>query len=488
MGLLDLVFLGEKPELKAQSAPPSETGLLSAGIKDIPIFLGLPNDQRVNFLRQYGAALWVYVCVYEIASAATEVDIKLFQSGGKPKRIGESRRNGNSTRRPSKLDPSKMEEIFDNQLLDLIERPNPYMAEGEFITALFTYLELKGDCFILLVGNKGENQAPKELYFLNPDRVQIVPHPTEYIAGYVYEVDGQLFRYYPWDIIHIKYFNPNNEYYGQSPLDAMEDTLISERNAILYNASFYKNQSVPTGILQVDHELTDDAFKRLKRQWRQAMEGVLNAHKTAILEEGMDYKILSMSQKEAEFIQSRNMNRSEILAAFGVPPVIAGLETLNYATAQIQERIFWAKTIKPKMTRVLQQLNAKLSPLFGEGLMLRGDWDSIPALQMNEEIKLRKATESFRTGLITINEARGLLGFDKISGEQAKDGLGDKLFLPMNLIPQGEDDEPPPPKKPNKPNQDTDNEDEDEDENEDNDEDKRLLLGDLYEGEIPKKW
>lgn len=437
MGLLDLLYQKMSQE-KAQT-PPVAGAMSSVGVRDIPIFLGLEGPQQMDFLKMYGVAVWVYICVYEIALSASSIEFKLFQGKGK-KKLGES-----SNGKPAKQDPSKMEELFDHPLMQLLDKPNPWMSGSDFINATFTYLELRGNCYYLLVNKPGKifvGSPPLELYILNPDRVGIIPHKDKYIQGYRYEVDGQYIRYEPEDVIHLKYFNPTNEYYGQSPLEALQDTIFSERNAIIYNSAFYKNSSMPPGVLKADKALDDKAYRRLKREWQQAMAGAHNKHKTAILPEGLDYKVISINQKDAEFINSRMMNRAEVMAAYGVPPVIAGLETLSYATAQIQQQVYWSKTILPKFKYLLKRLNAQLLPLYDENLLLQGAFEDIPALQLDEGIKTQKAVASFQSGLASQNEARELMGFDSLGS------AGDKFYLPMNLVPQDELLNPTPPVTP----------------------------------------
>jgi phage portal protein BeeE len=113
-------------------------------------------------------------------------------------------------------------------LLDLIARPNPRQDGPSFLESVSAHLLLAGNAYIEAVGLAGDggqgNVAVRELYALRPDRMKVVPGPDGWPQAYEYTVGGTIVRFDQTaalpPVLHLTLFNPLDDYYGLSPLEA----------------------------------------------------------------------------------------------------------------------------------------------------------------------------------------------------------------------------------------------------------------------------
>ena len=376
-------------------------------------FIGGGDTAQRDLLAQYGRAVWIYIAVYAIANAVSTINYKVFRTKGDEK-----------------------EEVTDpnHPLVKLLKTVNPWMTSYDLWYATSAYLELKAECYWLLLNSKGEltpTSVPDQIWLLNPDRISIVSGKDELIKGYLYEVDGKRTPFENHEVIYTKYFNPEHDVKGLSALQPLMDVVDNDVEAIKYNRNFFKNSAIPSGVLETEQRLDTIVFNRLKSSWNRMHKGTASAHKMAILESGLKWNDITISQKDSEFIEGRKMNREDILAAYGVPPVIAGLST-QYNTAKQQSENFWKNTIKPKVdTKILATLNSFLAPRFGDDLTIEADWEEIPAFQIDADALSKRLVTEISSGLTSQNEARQVQGKEEIGAE------GDLLYMAANLVPVG---------------------------------------------------
>ena len=136
------------------------------------------------------------------------------------------------------------------------------------------------------------------------------------------------------------------------------------------------------------------------------------------------------SPKDAEFLDMRRFSREEIIAIYGVRPVVVGLlEDNPQANAEIQWRDFWTATMQPKMAKLTDRLNMQSTPLFGDGLAIEWDFSKVGPLQENFSKKVRYADKLNRMGYpINMINRRLNLGFEDVP-------WGDTWFVSPLLVP-----------------------------------------------------
>ena len=260
----------------------------------------------------------------------------------------------------------------DHPLADLIAQPNAGTSGTDFFEALFSNLLLFGNAYVEAVS---VDNAPREFHSLRPDRMSVVPGRNGWPAAYDYTVAGQKVRYdmevesVP-PILHLKCFHPLDDYYGFPPIAAAQVALDTHNAAGFWNKALLDNAARPSGALVYTGadggHLTEQQFERLKLELEENFSGALNAGRPLLLEGGLDWKALSLSPKDMDFIEAKAAAAREIALAFGVPPLVLGLPGdntfSNYAEAN---RAFWRQTIIPLVARTQNSFATWLAPAFG---------------------------------------------------------------------------------------------------------------------------
>lgn len=307
-------------------------------------------------------------------------------------------------------------------LMQLLQSPNPRMARGEFFEALYAYRMIAGNAYMLATG--AQNEPPKELYTLRPDRVQVVAGTHGMPMAYDYTVDAST-RRYDVDtltghsrILHLKQFNPLSDWYGMSPIEAAAYSIDQHNEAAKWNQALLQHGAKPSGALMVKNEqggkLEDSQYNRLKEQMESEFSGSENAGRPLLLEGGLEWVEMSLSPKDMDFIESKHSSARDIALAFGVPPQLLGIPGDNTYSNLAEARLaLWEQSILPLLHNVVGELNAWLVPQFGNHLVLEFDENSISALAPRREAVWNRVRQA---DFLTVNEKRQAVGLAAISG------------------------------------------------------------------------
>lgn len=295
----------------------------------------------------------------------------------------------------------------------LLARPNPRQAGGEFLESLFGHLLLAGNGYCEVLVQAGQ---PFELYCLRSDLVRVVLGPDGWPAAYDYSAGGQVTRMPiapdgACPVLHLKLFDPLDDQYGFAPLSAAQVALEMHEAASRWNKALLDNSARPSGALVYasSDNLSDDQFDRLKAELENAFQGAGNAGRPILLEGGLEWKPLSLSPKDMDFLEARAGAAREIALAFGVPPLLLGLPGDNtYANYAEANRAFWRMTILPLVKRTAGALAQWLQPYFAEEIRLEPDTDGIDVLSEEREALWRRVSAA---DFLTIEEKRAALGY-----------------------------------------------------------------------------
>lgn len=302
--------------------------------------LDLYEQQSGEYLR----SAWVYVAVTRIAEAAALVPYQVYAVDGEAK-IAQN----------------------NHPIERLLRNPNPTLSQFELLESTFGFLELTGNAYWFLSGPLGG--APTEIWPLRPDRVRIAADKQRYVGGYVYTVDGVDVPLDAEEVIHFKRWNPTNDLYGLSPLEAAAIASQTDRHMAIWNRNFFSQEkAIPAGLVTIRNMVSDSDYTRIIREFRESFGGT--ERKTAFIR-GADvsWADIGLSQKETDFLEARQLNRDEIFHIFGIP---LGLYARNAteANATVARQTFLADTIWPKLMRFTQKLTLQLAPFFGPNLII----------------------------------------------------------------------------------------------------------------------
>jgi HK97 family phage portal protein len=345
-----------------------------------PMFPWAHRNDATAQMQAFGAVGTLFSIVNRTSNATAQVDWRLYR-----KSVDGRRATAPST-------PPKRTEVTRHACLDLWNRPNPFMTGQEFREIFQQHIDLTGESDIVIARDP-RSPLPLELWPVRPDRMTPVPHPTEFLSGWIYTgPDGEQVPLGVDEVIQIKMPNPLDPYRGLGPVQALLVDLDSARYSAEWNRNFFLNSAEPGGIIEVDKRLEDDEFTELTTRWREQHQGVAQAHRVAVLEQGK-WVERKFSQKEMQFAELRGVSREIIREAFGIHGHMIGIsEDVNKANAEAGERSFSKWLVTPRCGRIKGMLNNKLLPLYGaQGLEFDHDQVEPPDRQADDRELVAKS-------------------------------------------------------------------------------------------------
>lgn len=271
----------------------------------------------------------------------------------------------------------------------LHDEPNPDMTSFVFRETLMSHLLIWGNAYSQILRDRSGQVIG--LYPLLPDQMSV--HRSEkgklYYVYNRYEEDNPNFQekgsivLSQEEVLHIPGLGFDG-LIGYSPIalakNAVGMTLACEE----YGASFFGNGANPGGVLEHPGILKDPA--KVRDSWNAVYQGTRNAHKVAVLEEGMSYKQIGIPPEEAQFLETRKFQINEIARLFRIPPHMVGdLEKSSFSNIEQQSLEFVKYTLDPWVVRFEQAFKKSLLLpeekkthfiKFNVDGLLRGDYQS----------------------------------------------------------------------------------------------------------------
>lgn len=364
-----------------------------------------PDMKGPEYLGAYKG--WVYSCVNAIAEEVATIELQL-----------------------QRLTSDGWVEVPEHLALSTLADVNPFMSSSDLLIATQSFLELEGNAFWYLPRGS-VTKKPAEIWLLDPTRTYVVKSASEFIGGYVYKNErGEDVPFRREEIIHFKRFNPLNKYRGMGTVQAAALAIDIDTYSATWNRNFFFNSAMPSATLETAGTLTTEQYNRVKAEWDSRYKGVDNAHKLAILQGGLHFNPVSLSQRDMQFLEQRKLSRDEILGIFRVPKTILGItDDVNRANAEATEYVFSKRVIKTRMEFIVDRLNEFYIEMFGEDQKKLKFTYTDPVPQ-NRELVLQANETGLRAGYLTINEVREQEGKPPVNG-------GNEIYLPLNLTPIG---------------------------------------------------
>lgn len=311
-------------------------------------------------------------------------------------------------------------------------QPHPELTSFEWRNMLNAHVDLRGNAYAQIVRNNGGDIV--RLVPLHPDRVTVrrsENYDASGIRPLIYEVTnvglGGTVKLSAFDILHLRGMSTDGMI-GVSPVRVMAEMLGLAMAENEHSSRLFSNGAKPAGVLEHPAKLGDDGRKNLRDSWQKIHGGAENAGKVAILEEGMKFHEVGLSNIDAQLIESRRFSREKIASMYRVPlHMIGGGDKANFTIEQ-QSLNFIAYCLLPIIENWEQRMNTTLltekeqqtlSFKFNVASLVRGD--------------LKTRYDAHRTGVgmagapgwLTVNEVRQMEDMNSIAG-------GDKLFTGMD--------------------------------------------------------
>ena len=308
----------------------------------------------------------------------------------------------------------------------LHDEPNNEMTSFVWRETMLSHLLLYGHSYCQII-RSGRSRIVG-LYPLLPDHMS-VDRDSKGKLTYTYTTsEGRMVLLAPEDVLHIPGLSFDGVM-GYSPI-ALEKAAIGLGIAAEeYGSKFFQNGARPSGILTHPNTVKDPAS--LRASWNAAYGGSGNASRMAVLEEGMTFVPLSMPNNEAQFLETRKFQVTEICRIFRVPPhMIGDLERATFSNIESQNISLAVHTIRPWLVRIEQAINKTLIPENEKGRyyvqfnidgLMRGDYKS----------RMEGYAIARQNGWMSANDIRALENLNSISEEEG----GNAYLVNGNMIP-----------------------------------------------------
>lgn len=344
----------------------------------------------------------VYACVRILAEAIASLPLSVYQTTGLGK-----------------------EKALTHNLYHLLhDEPNSEMTSFVFRETLMSHLLLWGNAYAQII--RDQNGKVLSLYPLLPNKMSVNRDSRGNIY-YVYTRDSDEtpslagygeFYLSDHEVLHIPGLGFDG-LIGYSPIAMAKNAIGMSLATEEYGASFFANGATPGGVLEHPGIVKDP--QRVRESWNSVYQGTKNAHKVAVLEEGMKYQSIAISPEQAQFLETRKFQINEIARIFRVPPHMVGdLEKSSFSNIEQQSLEFVKYTLDPWVTRWEQAMQKALllpgeksqySIKFNVDGLLRGDYQS----RMNGYAIARQ------NGWMSANDIRELENMNLISPEEGGD-------------------------------------------------------------------
>ncbi len=316
-------------------------------------------------------------------------------------------------------------------------QPNSEMTSMQFRESLIAHLLLWGNAYAEI--ERANNNVILGLWPLRPDRMEVKRRDSDNSIYYHYtptDPKDKTRDYDPREILHIAGLGSNG-LTGYSVVSYAREAIGMGLALEEFGARFFENNASPGGIIKLPNALKDEeAVKRLKASWYEAVGTLKNAHKVAVLENGAEWQAMGLPMKDAQFIEGRKFQVEEICRIYRVPPPF--IQDHTHSTFSNIEHLsidFVVHTIRPWLVRIEQAIQAKLIPyksqeeFFAEHVvdgLLRGDIAS----------RYSAYATGRQWGWLSADDIRELENQNPLP-----EGQGKVYLIPQNMYPADKIDE-----------------------------------------------
>lgn len=320
----------------------------------------------------------------------------------------------------------------------LHDAPNPWQSPFEFKEMMTAHAVLRGHSFAQIVTRMdGEIEM---LVPLHPGRISVIERERDEETVYRYQPKRGEPREFRRDQLFKILAHSTDGWLGRSPVDIARDAIGLAVATEEFGARFFASGTAQKGVLTHPQKLSPDAKKNLKQSWQEMNAGLRGSHGVAVLDEGLTWTQIGMRLDDAQYLETRKFQVTEIARLFRVPPhMIADLERSTFSNIEHQGQEFVTYSLSPWLVRWEQAIWRDLltEPEQDAGIFAEYHINSL--LRGDTAARFNAYNVAINSGWMTRNEAR------VSENRNPLPGLDDPL-QPLNMVKAGE--EPPPPARP----------------------------------------
>ena len=320
--------------------------------------------------------------------------------------------------------------IEDNRTFLLNNEPNHLQTAITLKKRIILDYLLHGNSYVYPEWQRNDLLAVHHIPARNVNIEKYVNKDLPFVINGVLKItgaDASMMDFLPDDLMIILK-NSEDGLQSMGVLDLNAELLKLALNQQQYSSSILENGSLPLAILTTPSKLTDKAMERITKSWSTAYKGQKNAGKTVVLEEGMEYKPVSLNPNELDLSTSKDSTLSDIARIFGIPESMLNANANKYNSNEQNNLHFLQYTLEPIITAFEGALNKSLllEDEKKQGYSFKFDRDSI--LATTEAEKFATTIQAMKGGLLSVNEARGRHNMKQILDDYMMWSLGNIFY------------------------------------------------------------
>lgn len=323
----------------------------------------------------------------------------------------------------SKDNLTKTNRIDKHPLLDRLARPNPEQSGVFFRKAILGYFLVSGNSFQYAI-RAAKSGPPDELWTLSPELVQPIPDGKRGIVGYEYTAWPKEKNPIPKPLIgHMRSWNPNDEFFGMSPIEVIAVLIDTQKDGRTWNLSLLQNFLKPPGAWTTTAMLAPNDRAKLEARINEKMAGARNAGKTPVLDGALEFKPSAVNPSEMDWLESMKYNAGSIANVWNMPPELIGdTSASTFNNKEMAEIFAYTEYIFPTLDDLYDLWNMWLVPMYPDLCDAKGnptaylyyDKESVEVIQKmiqaQKDAQADRANKLWMSGLAMQSEAQELAG------------------------------------------------------------------------------
>ena len=299
-------------------------------------------------------------------------------------------------------------------------QPNTYQNKITFYERIIMDMLSDGNSYVQIVRNR--NGRVIELLPLNYGDVE-----TYTLDNKLYYSDEKSGETHDSDnIMHFKMITGPDGITGLSPIEQCKNAIGWGIQVQEYSSTFFKNGGKLSGVLESDRALSEQAVDRLRSSFNKNYGTLSGANQTAVLEEGLKYKSISVTPDQAQFLASRQFSVEEVARIFGIPPhLLRDLSKSSFNNIEMQSQEFVSYSLMPFLTKIELEMSLKLFRRNNVGReYIKFNVNGL--LRGNVKDRADYYKTAITNGWMSVNEVRQKEDLNRIED-------GDNNYLQMNM-------------------------------------------------------
>ncbi len=261
------------------------------------------------------------------------------------------------------------------------------------------------------------------LWPLNSSDVQVWRTPEKSLVYKVQSNGGPEVWFDPKDIFHLKNLHSRDGLIGEPTIAFAQRALSIAQGSNTFAEGLFNNSGMPSGTLTIEGTLGDEAYERIKSDWKDKFGGRKSGG-IAILESGLKFAPISMSPDILQFLESRKFSVLEIARFLGLPPTkLFDIDANSYNTQEQSNLEVATDTLSTWCRRLELQADVKL--LSGQFAGRKSRIDLYDLFRGDMTTRSNYFSKMMQSGAITPNQIR------KKEGESPYVG-GDRYYIAVN--------------------------------------------------------